>query len=376
MLKTGEQQALTVVKTTEFGVYLAEPGTENEKVLLPVKQVPVGTKEGDILTVFLYRDSEDRLIATTRTPMLTLGQIALLTVKEVGNIGAFLDWGLEKDLFLPFKEQTRRVKPKERILAALYLDKSGRLAATMQLYSYLKVNAPYVVGDEVTGIIYEDHPKFGLFTAIDNTWSALIPKKDAQGDFAVGDTVIGRVTGVREDGRLEITTKKKAYRQMNEDAEKVLEEIKSRGGSLPFDDHADPELINAELGLSKAAFKRAVGHLLKDRLIRLTDGSISLNEGRKGDNAPIKRRSAEKKEKQAKLREKENRPGSARDRERGKGGDAAASREKRPVKKERVVKPSRVVKSVTSAKELAEKRRFLKPSEKISLEEFYKREGM
>ena len=154
MLELGKLQKLTVVKTEDFGVYLAESlsAGEKERVLLPKKQVPEGTKKGDPLEVFLYRDSSDRLIATVHAPKLLLGEVGRLTVVSVANnVGAFLDFGLERDLLLPYREQTRRVKPGEEVLAALYVDKSGRLAATMKLYPYLKKRAPYQAGDEAEG---------------------------------------------------------------------------------------------------------------------------------------------------------------------------------------------------------------------------------
>ena len=133
MIELGKTQCLNVVKIVDFGIYL---GTEEDKVLLPKKQVPQDIEVGDALTVFVYRDSSDRLIATTKTPKLELGQIAKLKVSEVGKIGAFLDWGLEKDLFLPFKEQTTHVEKGDTCLTALYVDKSNRLAATMRVYDY------------------------------------------------------------------------------------------------------------------------------------------------------------------------------------------------------------------------------------------------
>lgn len=141
-LRLGEKQTLVIVKKVEFGVYLATKEAPEDKVLLPAKQVPEGAKVGDELEVFLYRDSSDRLISTTRTPKLCMGQVALLTVVQVGKVGAFLDWGLEKDLLLPFKQQTRKVKTGEQVLAALYIDKSGRLCATMNVYEHLRTGQP------------------------------------------------------------------------------------------------------------------------------------------------------------------------------------------------------------------------------------------
>ena len=148
MFQLGEKQRLIIAKKVEFGVYLSEDGRDSaEKVLLPVKQVPAGSKVGDALEVFLYRDSRDRVIATTKEPKLMMGQVALLTVVQTGKVGAFLDWGLEKDLFLPYREQTTQVKAGDEVIAALYLDKSERLCATMKVYPYLQKESPYQKDD-------------------------------------------------------------------------------------------------------------------------------------------------------------------------------------------------------------------------------------
>lgn len=277
-MQLGKKQELTVVKTVDFGIYLAEEPDSKERVLLPGRQVPAGTKEGDKLSVFIYRDSEDRPIATTREPKITLGQVAKLKVVQVTKIGAFLDWGLEKDLFLPYRQQTKKVHEGEECLVALYTDKSDRLCATMKVYHYLHTNSPYVVGDSVEGTVYEISDNFGVFVAVDDQYSALIPKKEAQGRYRVGDVLNCRVTEVKEDGKLNISTKQKAYLQMNEDAEAVYSVIEDFGGVLPFDDKASPEVIKREFGLSKNAFKRAVGHLLKEQKIRLEDGKIVLHQ--------------------------------------------------------------------------------------------------
>ena len=208
MLKLGEVQELKVVKKVEFGVYLGEGSAEDERVLLPVKQVPAGTGIGDKLTVFLYKDSQDRMIATTREPKVTLGKIAVLPVVEIGKIGAFLDWGLEKDLFLPFREQTRRVRKGEQCLVALYTDKSDRLCATMNVYPYLEKKSPYQKEDMVKGTIYETSQEFGVFVAVDNKYSALIPRKECFGDLTIGKEVEARVTAVKADGKLDELAKK------------------------------------------------------------------------------------------------------------------------------------------------------------------------
>lgn len=276
MLEIGRKQLLVIVKKVDFGVYLGEQvnASMDERVLLPKKQVPEGAGEGDELEVFLYRDSSDRLIATTNEPKLQLGEVKELTVAAVGNIGAFLDWGLEKDLFLPFKEQTRKVEPGDSCLVALYVDKSGRLCATMKVYHYLKTGSPYVIGDEVEGTIYEISANFGVFVAVDERYSGLIPKKEAQAGYKVGQRLKLRVTEVKEDGKLTLSARQKAYVQIEEDAENVLQVIGEFANALPFDDKASPEVIQREFGLSKGAFKRAVGHLLKEKQIEIRDGKI------------------------------------------------------------------------------------------------------
>lgn len=274
MLELGKRQTLKIVKRTDFGVYLSDTESGEERVLLPKKEVPQQAVIGDELDVFLYKDSKDRLIATIRQPKLELGKVDLLKVKEVAKIGAFLDWGLEKDLLLPFKQQTRKVREGEECLVALYIDKSSRLCATMNVYEYLKTDSPYKKDDHVTGTIYQISERFGVFVAVDNQYSALIPQKEAAGKYHIGDTVAARVTGVKEDGKLDLSAREKAYLQIDEDAEAVMLAIEEFSGVLPFTDKASPEVIKREMGLSKNAFKRAVGHLLKEGRIEITERAI------------------------------------------------------------------------------------------------------
>lgn len=276
MITLGEMQTLTIIKNVDFGVYLAEKGTDGktEKVLLPIKQVPQAAAVGDELEVFIYRDSKDRLIATTNRPKLTLGGIARLKVVQTGKVGAFLDWGLEKDLLLPFKEQTRAVQEGDECLAALYIDKSSRLCATMNVYPYLRQDSSYQKDDKVSGTVYEMSNNFGAFVAVDDIYSGLIPKKELYGNIKIGDTITARVTDVKEDGKLNLSIREKAYLQIGQDAEKILQVIESYGGVLPFSDKASPEVIRREMQMSKNEFKRAVGHLLKENKIIIGEKSI------------------------------------------------------------------------------------------------------
>ena len=275
MLHLGEWQELIVVKQVDFGVYLAEHPEDELRVLLPAKQVPEGTQKGDSLTVFLYKDSKDRMIATLTEPKLTLGKTAVLQVLEVGKIGAFLDWGLEKDLFLPYKEMTARISAGDEVLVTLYIDKSSRLCASMKgLYELLSLNPPYRIGDTVEGRVYEFSDNFGTFVAVDDKYSARIPNHESHSHLRIGDVIQARVTNVKEDGKLDLSIREKAYLQMDADAEKVMQVIEEFAGVLPFNDKASPEVIAREIGLSKAAFKRAVGRLYKERRIEITERSI------------------------------------------------------------------------------------------------------
>ena len=274
-MRLGEYQELIVKKIVDFGVYLVEHEEDETRVLLPEKQVPEGTKVGDKIRVFLYKDSKDRLIATVNEPKITLGGLAVLRVLEVGKIGAFLDWGLEKDLFLPYKEMTTKVQPEDEILVTLYIDKSRRLCASMKkLYDLLDTNSQYRKDDVVSGRVYEFSDNFGTFVAVDDHYSAMIPRSEDTTHLRIGDVIEAKVLHVKEDGKLDITLREKAYLQMDADAEKVMQVIEEFAGVLPFSDKASPEVIKRETGLSKNAFKRAVGRLYKERRIEITEKVI------------------------------------------------------------------------------------------------------
>jgi predicted RNA-binding protein (virulence factor B family) len=279
MFKLGEKQELIIVKELDFGVYLGEElnASMDDRVLLPKKQVPQGAKLGDKIEVFLYKDSKDRIIATTNTPLITVGKVKRLRVSQVTQIGAFLDWGLEKDILLPYKEQTCRVKEGDEVLVTIYIDKSSRLAATMKVYNCLETGSDYKKDDMVTGIVYEIIDNFGAFVAVDDRYLALISKNELYGKAVKpGDTITARVVAVKDDGKLDLSIREKAYIQMEKDAGKVLEIIEGYDGVLPFNDKAAPELIKTETGMSKNEFKRAVGNLLKAGKIEIKPDSIRL----------------------------------------------------------------------------------------------------
>ena len=274
MFRIGEIQKLRAVKKVDFGMYLTD-GTDDGRILLPIRQVPENLRVNDEIEVFVYRDSDDRPIATVNRPKLTLNDLGLLEVVSVTKIGAFLNWGLERDLFLPYAQQTRQLHVGENVLVSLYLDKSERLAASMKVYKLLERESPYHTGDMVTGTPYEINDRLGVFVAVDNRYSAIISKNELFGEeVKLGVPLKLRVTKVRDDGQLNLCIRQKAYLQMEPDMEKILKLIDENGGVLPFGEKSDPETIKRYTGMSKNEFKRAVGHLYKERKVRIENGQI------------------------------------------------------------------------------------------------------
>ncbi|CDA85984.1 uncharacterized protein conserved in bacteria [Clostridium sp. CAG:230] len=274
-IELGKYQELIVTKKTDFGVFLNTPtGEDSQKILLPKAQVPAGTDLKDVLKVFVYKDSEDRPIATTLEPDLTLGNVARLYVTQVTPIGAFLEWGLAKDLFLPFKEQLYKVQEGDAVLVTLYIDKSERLCASMHVYDALRNDSNYQKDDEVSGRVYEISENFGVFVAVDDMYSALLPKKEVFETYRINQPIYARVAQVMEDGRLTLSVKKKIPEQMNEDADFIYRCLEQEGGFLPFHDKSAPEAIKNRFHMSKNAFKRGIGHLMKKGLITIANDGI------------------------------------------------------------------------------------------------------
>lgn len=277
MIELGKMQKLQVLRNTSIGVYLnSKDGSSDEDILLPRKQVPEDVQVGDEIEVFVYRDSEDRMIATTNKPKITIGELKMLKVVETTRIGAFMDWGLEKDLLLPFKEQTTKVQKDKEYLVALYVDKSQRLCATMNISRLLEEESPYEEDDRVEGVIYKVKEDIGAFVAVDNKYQGLIHKNELYGGHKLGDKVEGRITKVRENGNLDISLREKSYKQMDTDAEIILDKLNASGGKLRLNDNSSPEEIKNTLDMSKSAFKRAVGRLLKENAIKLTENGMEI----------------------------------------------------------------------------------------------------
>lgn len=280
IFRLGEVQRLQIIKHVPMGAYLSLPETlrdsseAKELILLPKKELPDGSEAGDLIDVFIYKDSEDRPIATTTIPPLTLGTITTLKVVQSTQIGAFLSWGLMKDLFLPFKEQTYHVKEGDLVLVSLYIDKSERLCATMKLYDLLRTDSKYEKDSSVTGTVYELSDNFGAFVAVDNIYSALIPRNELFKRVYIGERIHARVKKVRDDGKLTLSLREKTQFQMDRNSVIITENLSAHGGFLPYGDKSSPEVIRSEFEMSKSEFKRAIGRLYKDKKILIKEDGI------------------------------------------------------------------------------------------------------
>lgn len=275
MIEIGKLQNLKIANFTSFGAYLdAGTGVRHDNILLPIKQLPEESKEGDELEVFIYRDSEERLIATRKKPLAQLGELAYLIVSAKTQIGAFMDIGLERGLFLPFHEQKFPIQVGKGYLVKVYLDKSQRLSATTEIYEYLRADSPHQKNDKVAGTVYSVNPEIGAFVAIDNKYMGLIPKNEYFTELREGDQVEARVIRVREDGKLDLSPRELSYIQMDKDTLRILQGIKDHEGFLALNDKSSPLEIESRLHMSKAAFKRALGKLLKENKVTQADGGL------------------------------------------------------------------------------------------------------
>lgn len=276
-MKLGEIQTLEVKNIASVGAFLnLENPKDNRDVLLPNSQLPKGLEIGDYIEVFIYKDHKDRLISTTNRPKITLGNLAKLEVIDINKIGIFLDWGLERDLFMPYAETVGSLEKGKSYLVGMYIDKSNRLSATMKIKDMLSNNHTYKENDIVKGTIYSINHDIGLFIAVDNKYDGMIPIEEVLGVYEVGDTIESRVSRVLEDGKLDLTLKNRSYIQMEEDADLILLRLKENNGRLNLNDNSSPSEIRNELKISKSAFKRAVGMLLRKNKIKFKNNGIEL----------------------------------------------------------------------------------------------------
>lgn len=275
MIKVGTYQKLKIIRFAEHGAYLGMDDDETT-ILLPKKQLPENVKIDDEIEVFIYRDSKDRLISTTKKPFAQIGELAYLEVVENTKIGAFLDWGLEKDLFVPFKQQQYEMKSGKKYLVTVYEDKSGRLCATTSIFELLSSESPYKKDDIVKGTVYRVKEDLGVMVAIDNKYRGLIPQNEHFNKISAGEIIEARVIKVREDGKLDLSQRKVAHEQMGTDAEIIMNELIENGGFLNLNDKSAPEEIKRRFSMSKNSFKRAIGRLYKEKKITITEEGIKI----------------------------------------------------------------------------------------------------
>lgn len=277
-IQIGRHNTLAVVRGAEAGVYL---GTEEEQVLLPNKYVPEGIEVGDALRVFVYTDSEDRPVATTAEPNAVIGDFAFLEVVDLSEHGAFLDWGLDKDLFAPFNEQHRRLKVGERLVFAVSLhERTGRVKASSQLRTYFDYDVQGVeAGDEVSLLVY-DRNELGTLVVVDGQHTGIVYHSETFRKLAVGERLKGFVKEVREDNKLDIRLLRTGKQAIDDATRLLLEALREEGGFLPLHDKSPPGQIRTRLKMSKKAFKRALGGLYKARRVQLLpDGVKLLDDG-------------------------------------------------------------------------------------------------
>ncbi len=267
-IKLGEYNLLEVVKEVDFGVYL--DGSEDGEILLPTRYVPQGCKPGDVLNVFIYLDMDERLIATTLQPYVKVGEFACLEVAWVNQYGAFLDWGLMKDLFVPFREQKMKMLKGNSYVVYVHLDEdSYRIVASAKVEKFLSKDMPeYNPGDEVDILIWQK-TDLGFKVIVDNKFGGMIFKNEIFTDVRTGMKMTAYIKQVRPDGKIDLELQKGGVKKVEDFADTLLEYIRSNGGSTPLNDKTDADVIYNTFGVSKKTFKKAVGDLYKKRLIVL-----------------------------------------------------------------------------------------------------------
>jgi predicted RNA-binding protein (virulence factor B family) len=279
MIKLGEYNTLVAARRMEQGIYLEDD--LNNSVLLPNRYVPKDIQLADELTVFVYNDSEDRIVATTLIPHLTLGKFALLEVVSVTPHGAFLDWGLAKDIFIPFSEQLHKLREGDRAIVTLYLDTvTQRLVASAKLNRFLQNENILLKENQEVDLLIADYTDIGVNVIINNTYKGILYKNEIFKHIQQGDKVKGYIKKIREDQKIDVSLQKQGYENVTSNEEIILAKLKEHNGFLPLNDDSPPEKITATLEMSKKTFKKAIGALFRQRLIRIEENGICLNKGK------------------------------------------------------------------------------------------------
>lgn len=276
MLDLGVKNTLRILRGTGVGMFLGDD--EGNDVLLPKKYIPDDVIVGDDIEVFIYRDSEDRIIATTLEPKIQLNEFAYLQVKAVTQVGAFLDWGLEKDLFVPFREQNKKMEVDKWYAVYLYLDEdTDRLVASCKVNRFFeKENIDLTIGQEVDILVFEE-TDLGMNAVINNRYKGLIYENEIFQRIKIGTRTKAYVKNIRDDKRIDLSLQKQGYANVEPNAERILEKLKANNGFLDVTDKSDANYIMYQLEMSKKTFKKAVGALYRQRLIRIEDDGIYLN---------------------------------------------------------------------------------------------------
>jgi len=276
MLLIGNYNQLKISRITASGAYLS---SEAGEILLPGRLVPKGVEPGSLLNVFIYVDSEDRLTATTRRPRAVVGDFALLKVKDNVTVGTFLDWGLEKDLLLPFGEQTAPLRRGEDVLVRVYLHSSDRVAASARLDKFLQpADGTLAEGDMVDLLVYA-FSDLGVKVVINNTFGGLLFRNEIFINPSCGERLRGYVKKIREDGKIDVTLRTGGAREAATDREVILDALKAHNGLLPLSDKSPPEAVAGLLRMSKKSFKKGIGGLYKEGLIDITPDGVKLRAG-------------------------------------------------------------------------------------------------
>ncbi|MFH1415771.1 MAG: S1-like domain-containing RNA-binding protein [Elusimicrobiota bacterium] len=277
MTQIGKHNKLKVVKTVDFGLYL--DGKELGEILLPTRYVPDGCKPGDIIEVFIYNDSEDRIIATTEQPLAEVDDFAFLKVAAVNPVGVFLEWGLSKDLLVPFREQSIDMKEGRSYIVRVYLDnKSNRIAASAKLDKFLNDLPPeYDPYEEVDLFICND-TDIGYKAIINNSHWGMLYKNEVFQTLKQGQKIKGFIEKIRDDGKIDLCLQKPGYSQIEEVSAMILDSIKNSGGFIGLTDKSDPEAIYKMFGISKKTYKKALGALYREELILLEKEGIRIKD--------------------------------------------------------------------------------------------------
>lgn len=275
MVEIGKYNNLEVLKELDFGIYL--DGKDKGEILMPRRYVPTNTQIGDIIEVFIYLDSEDRIIATTEKPYVIVGEFALLQVKEVNRIGAFMDWGLMKDLLVPFSEQTYNLEVDQYAFVYAYVDlETNRIVGSCKLDKFLdNVPPTYSEGDEVNLLVC-NQTDIGYNAIINNLHWGMIYKNEVFKPINRGDRILGYIKKVREDEKIDLSIEKPGFKKVDDASQMLLNKLNSSGGFLPLTDKTDPESIYKLLGVSKKSFKMTIGVLYKQRLITIESDGIRI----------------------------------------------------------------------------------------------------